>query len=217
MSVLSKTYLETLSSADLALLAEDFGADVPEDINRRFMIAELLELDAETRRAEAEDALSAAAPSRAAAAEARLPASYNETWVRAVHSSPVWLFVFWDISESDRWEIEDSGESAFGSLILRAAPASAPGSAVFDVPVKLTDTERHILLPPGETYIRIELLWEAPAVQPRLLAVSGSVPLIRPCPDFRAAMLGGPPPLLELSGIRDVMREHFVRHGAMFS
>ena len=40
---LSRAYLETLPSADLIALADDFGIDIPENLNRRFIIGELLE------------------------------------------------------------------------------------------------------------------------------------------------------------------------------
>ena len=40
---LSRTYLETLSTADLISLADDYGIDIPDDLNRRFIIGELLE------------------------------------------------------------------------------------------------------------------------------------------------------------------------------
>ena len=40
---ITRAYLETLSSADLNDLAEEYGIDIPEDLTRRFVIAELLE------------------------------------------------------------------------------------------------------------------------------------------------------------------------------
>ena len=42
-SVLTRTYLETLSTSDLIALADDYGIDIPPELNRRFIIAELLE------------------------------------------------------------------------------------------------------------------------------------------------------------------------------
>jgi hypothetical protein len=34
-------YLETLSSADLIALADDYGIDIPDNLNRRFIIGKL--------------------------------------------------------------------------------------------------------------------------------------------------------------------------------
>ena len=41
---LTRQYLETLSSADLMALAEDYDIDIPAELNRRFIIGELLEV-----------------------------------------------------------------------------------------------------------------------------------------------------------------------------
>ena len=40
---LSRQYLETLTSADLIELADEYGIDIPEGLSRRFVIGELLE------------------------------------------------------------------------------------------------------------------------------------------------------------------------------
>ena len=42
--LLSRTYLESLSTADLFSLAEEYGIDIPENLNRRFIIGELLDI-----------------------------------------------------------------------------------------------------------------------------------------------------------------------------
>ncbi|MEE0998901.1 MAG: hypothetical protein UIH41_04470 [Treponemataceae bacterium] len=41
--IVSRTYLESLSTADLISLADEYGIDIPENLNRRFIIGELLE------------------------------------------------------------------------------------------------------------------------------------------------------------------------------
>ena len=41
---ISCAYLETLAFKDLVKLADEYGVDVPQDLDRRFLIAELLEL-----------------------------------------------------------------------------------------------------------------------------------------------------------------------------
>ena len=40
---LSRAHLETLPTADLIALADEYGIDIPENLNRRFIIGELLE------------------------------------------------------------------------------------------------------------------------------------------------------------------------------
>ena len=39
----TRSYLERLSTSDLISLADEYGIDIPEDLNRRFIIGELLE------------------------------------------------------------------------------------------------------------------------------------------------------------------------------
>ena len=41
---INRAYLETLIFSDLVQLADKYGVDVPDDLDRRFLIAELLEL-----------------------------------------------------------------------------------------------------------------------------------------------------------------------------
>src|SRR5574344_1425139 len=41
---LSRQYLESISTADLISLADDYGIDIPDNLNRRFIIGELLEV-----------------------------------------------------------------------------------------------------------------------------------------------------------------------------
>ena len=40
---LSRGHLETLTSSQLIALADEYGIDIPDDLNRQFIIAELLE------------------------------------------------------------------------------------------------------------------------------------------------------------------------------
>ena len=42
--ILTRSYLETLSSSDLVSLADDYGIDIPDNLSRRFIIGELLEI-----------------------------------------------------------------------------------------------------------------------------------------------------------------------------
>ena len=41
---LDRNYLETLSSAELISIADEYGVDIPDDLNRRLIIGDLLEL-----------------------------------------------------------------------------------------------------------------------------------------------------------------------------
>ena len=45
--VITRNYLEKLSFSELSRLADNYGIDVPENLDRRFLIAELLEINEE--------------------------------------------------------------------------------------------------------------------------------------------------------------------------
>ena len=51
---INRASLEKLSFSDLVKLADEYGVDVPEDLDRRFLIAELLELAEESNNKEDE-------------------------------------------------------------------------------------------------------------------------------------------------------------------
>lgn len=215
---MSRKHLETLSSADLILLADKYGIDIPEDLSRRFIIAELLDMARETREDERLDLTITGETLE----ETELPVSYNETVVCAVHSNPVWLYVFWDISASDTVHIDANRQQA--TFILRITVLERGGKILpresFDVPVSVSDKDQYILLPAStndDKNIRVELILETQIEKPRLLAVSVQVPLWRPCPDFRESFLSDQSPLLELSGFKELMRTHFLKHRQLFS
>ena len=46
-SRLTRAKLETLSSAELLEIADEYGIDAPDDLNRQFIIGDLLELAGE--------------------------------------------------------------------------------------------------------------------------------------------------------------------------
>ena len=115
---ITRAYLETLSSADLNDLAEEYGIDIPEDLTRRFVIAELLEAAVEDERARASDLrdIPGAAAESVSNKALDLPSSYNENRITAVLRNPAWCYVYWDIKRSDFSAA--TKESSFKSLSL---------------------------------------------------------------------------------------------------
>jgi hypothetical protein len=212
---LSRNILEALSSVDLISLADRYGIDVPEDLNRRFIISELLDISAELE----EDDSSGLIITQDDPGLSELPLTYNETKISAVLSNPVWLYVFWDISAAEKLLFAEGKTQA--SLIVRVAVIGKDGTVQhkesFDVPVAITDTDQNILLPSGEKNIRVELILETATEKPRLLAVSGLLPLTRSCPDFRESIMDTASPLFELSSFKELMRTHFLQHRQAFS
>ena len=122
---ISRAYLETLSFSDLSVLADRFGIDVPQDLDRRFLIAELLEINEELNQEQDEMIVSPKTDSEEK--EFKLPKNYNETQVSCLLANPAWLFVFWNLGESDLHMLKGLGAY---SLKLRVCSLENPKDPV---------------------------------------------------------------------------------------
>lgn len=200
---LSRSYLETLSTDDLAHLARRLGLDLPEDLNRVFILEELLDASLDEEVEEDEDALADGAHPNP---EEPLPASYNETFIGVLLRDPVWAYAFWEIRQSDRDAYEQ--DPAFAGYALRVTyPTVSKGgaeSAPFTIPVSKADSAWYLCLPGGSGWFRVELLCKRGEREERL-AVSApfKVPRGAPSPEIFEAK-GDAPPLYTLSGLDEL-------------
>jgi hypothetical protein len=206
---LSKTYLESLASADLVSLAEEYSIDVPENLNRRFIIGELLDMGISENEG---DEIAAASFFRDE--DRPLPESYNETSVTAIFRHPVWLYAYWDFSDRD-WERIRKAKELTLSLrvqILDEVHRPVPAES-FSTPLVALDRDEYVHLPPGKKIVRLELIFGN-----ELLAVSSEVRMPHNCSLFSKVFSGEPiPPLLELSGFRDLCHSYYLNHRQSFS
>jgi hypothetical protein len=221
--ILSRNYLESMVSADLVALADEYGIDVPENLNRRFIIAELLETAAEMDEENESDMVlveSAELP------QAELPKSYNETAVTAILRNPVWLYIYWDISDNDldfigstqgcrpalNIVIFDTGEQA------RDPQRLSPSSDSFVMPIAIDDREQYVLVPAGKAAARVELVLDMRNGKRQVLAVSSIIPLPWSSIDFSSVVTKKSiPPMLSLSGFHEIIREQYQQHRHSFS
>ena len=154
---LTRAYLETLSNGDLVSLADRYGLDMPSELNRRFVVEELLEASADVDSAEVEDG--ALRDEDGEEAPEGIPETYNESFVNVLLRDPVWAYVFWEIKTQDRQAREH--EADFEGYFLRVSgPRGAKAGGVessFVVPVGKLDDAWYLCLP-GETgWYRIDL------------------------------------------------------------
>jgi len=218
---LTRTYLETLSSADLNDLAEDYGIDIPEDLTRRFVIAELLEAAADERNREPNLRETGAAQNSCADAEkAELPVSYNENKITAVLRNPAWCYVYWDIKKTDYAAAVKDG--SFAGFILRIAyyRDSFDESAfdTFDISVEKDDREQYVFLSTYAQGIQVSLIAEFSDRKPFQLAQSVYVRLPRKQPDVGPLSLHRSfSPILTLSGLPELIRFQYNEHRQSFS
>lgn len=215
-AILSRQYLETLPSADLIALADDLGIDIPENLNRRFIIGELLDTAAEIKRENYTDLKNDSDKIHPVSV---LPETYNENQISVVLRNPVWAYVYWDIREADFQKIQKT--AGFTSLVLRVSSFSNQDSVkpsdYFEISVSVSDRNQYILLPASVKNIRIDLVAEFKGSASELLASSKKInlphmpaELMLPLPDLRIS------PILELSGLRELLRTHYLNHRQSF-
>ena len=100
-NVISRTYLETLSFSDLLKIADEYGIDVPEDLNRSFLIGEILEISEEMSKSSFDNDMVISDIVEQMNGDDISVRSYNSTEVQVMLRNPAWAFVYWNISIAD--------------------------------------------------------------------------------------------------------------------
>jgi hypothetical protein len=136
-----RSYLESLSTRELVTLAGEAGIDIPPDLDRIFIIRELLD-DA------FEDGGGGSPPlaEKSGMETAPLPRQYHINYLEVLPRDPQWAFVFWEIKAQDRERCE--GSPRFEGYALRALEIRAAGEAeAFSVPVGVEDHSWYLGFP----------------------------------------------------------------------
>jgi len=174
----TRVHLESLTTGDLIKMADNFGIDIPPDLDRIFIIEELLEItstDGALEDVAGMPADSSAVPSISAEADMAdsglvesvlLPKQYNITFIEVIIRDPFWAFVFWEIKTQDKEQFEKDQD--FEGYYLKVSPVTQPSLAapavtvsgpakteaegVFTIPVSQDDTAWYLgLSPAGQT------------------------------------------------------------------
>jgi hypothetical protein len=160
-SLIERTYLERLTNYELIHLADTLGIEIPPDLERLFIIAEILDIAAEqaegggTRNKEevlAETAIPDPVP---------LPKQYNITFIDVLIRDPLWVFTFWEVKSADK-ELHENALD-FGGYHLKVIPlglsggASKKKEAYFTIPVGNGDIAWYIGFPPEGGCFTVEL------------------------------------------------------------
>ncbi len=158
--------LSLLSDEELRLLAEKMGVYVPEGLDRVFLIEEIVDAFEDDT---AEKSFSHDAPDHVEEKkltgtgfipgrleEIAIPDHYNETYIVAIVRDPLWIFSFWDISESTREKIVVEMDEP--KLLLRVSEANDSESAFhYDISVNFDDRKWYINVPYAKRSYRIDL------------------------------------------------------------
>jgi hypothetical protein len=156
----TRSYLESLTTRELIRMADREGIDIPPDLERVFIIQELLEND----RPEDEPPVP---EERGKLVPVPLPKQYNITYLEILLRDPLWVFVFWEIKKHDKEIFENSAD--FEGYCLKVSSVGTGFSTgrkpsmernflsetVFTVSVGTEDTAWYLGFPPqgGEFYV----------------------------------------------------------------
>ena len=214
---ISLSYLETLSTADLLELADEYDLDIPEQLNRRFIISELLEIADELNEQDDDD-FEGNVENIETTQE--LPFSYNETTIDVVLRNPAWAYVYWDISASDLQDVINV--KGFTKLLLRVhfweSERADKDEDVCELTISVDDRAQYIFLPAGKKYFSIDLVAEFSNVEPQKLSKSRVVVVPAGAPVISLESLDKPvSPILQLSGMQELLKSHYKNHRQSFS
>ena len=153
---ITRAYLESLTNDDLIKTADNLDVDVPSDLDRVFIIGEILDfysLDNESANPNDNGLLETVLVETVP-----LPKHYNITFIEIIIRDPLWAFVFWEIKSQDKEQMEKS--SGFEGYFLKVSPASPEKNEnfscaenteqkYFSVNVKPDDTAWYLGLSPA--------------------------------------------------------------------
>ena len=218
--LLTLAHLETLSSADLIALADDYGIDIPDNLNRRFIIGELLEV-AEDFNSGAKAASSMNVDGEVPEENYELPDSFNKTEISVILRNPAWAFVYWDISEDALKKISES--TRFKNIVLRISyfenEEDVTPVEYYDLQITLSDREQYILLETGKKYLRVDLVAFFNDGNSDNLTMSDKIHLPKTPAIFSKAFPGQEfeiPKILEVSGMKKLLKSHYEKYRQSF-
>ena len=215
-NALKLSYLETLSSADLIALADDYGIDIPDNLNRRFIIGELLDVAQESYNVPVmnEDG-------EIPEENTELPSSFNETEISVILRNPAWAFVYWDISAEARKKISES--SRFKNMVLRVSYFENEDDVnpvlYYDLQISLSDREQYILLESGKKFLRVDLVAFFTDGSSDSLTISPKIHLPKTPAILSKALPGEDvkvPEILEISGLKSLLKSHYEKYRQSF-
>ena len=210
--------METLTSAELLEIADEYGIDAPDDLNRQFIIGDLLELASELEEDEKVKETIALAEGEQQINVNTLPTSYNETKINVILRNPISLFVWWDLSE---WTIKkirsERSQLRLFVYFFESLDDEKPADA-FDIQLTYADRENYVIIPGGKKIVRVDLVSES-ADKSEILAFSEKIvipkgsPVMASKPGEKLAVSR----IVEHSGVAELLRLHYNTYRQSFN
>lgn len=217
----SRQQLESMTTAELIELADKYGINIPDDLNRTFIIGEILEASEEAK-SSAKKSTSVQIKEGDTSEPGKLPESYNNTCIDVIIRNPAWLFAFWDIKESDISAIR--ARKNFDSVFLHISfyNSTDDGEPLDSIDIKtdFSTFEQYILIPSGKKYLKIDLAFSCMGRQPEVLCSSRMLSLPAEREEILNVQPGKKidyPELVQLSGMKKILNDHYINHRQSFS
>ena len=209
---LTRSKLEALSSAELLEIADEYGLDAPDDLNRQFIIGDLLEIAAELEDGEKQkETIVLSEDGEEPININTLPDSYNETKINAILRNPVSLFVWWDLSEWTLKKIKGERGSLRLAVYLFDEGDDEKPADMFDIQLSFSDREQYVIVPCEKKAARVDLISECLGRPSEVLAYSekiilpkgGKIMAAQPGEKLKVSKI------MELSGAAELLRRHY--------
>lgn len=217
---ITRAFLETLSFSDLVKVVDEYGIDVPEDLNRTFLIGEILEVVSDMDNSMHQQEMIISDDEYVAEENEIGVRSYNITEVQIMLRNPAWAFVYWNISDSDRISLD---KAFISQMMLRISSFSEKDQIkpddFFDIQISKDDDGQYVLLPAGKKFFRIDLLFNIDGI---IDILSSSKVLEMPVgaevlSDMRPGRNEDVSEIMKLSGYSEMLLEHYKNHRESFS
>ncbi len=218
--VFNRAYLESIPFSELLKIADSLGIDIPENLNRNFLIGEMLDSSEENKKVSTEFEIDISEKELLAEKEELSMRSCNSTEVQIVLRNPAWAYVYWNISDSDRTSLEKAFVS---QMMIRVSSFSEKEQIkpdeYCDFNISKEDSGQYVLLPAGKKFFRVDLLFNLDGI---IDILSSSVTFEMPkgsplLSDIRPGRENDFSPIMALSGIKELLMEHYKNHRESFS
>lgn len=214
-TLITKTQLESMPTRDLVLLADEYSIDIPESLNRRFIISELLEI-AEEQNKRIEDDLSDDASSFTFYED--LPKNFNETYIGSIMRNPLWCFVYWDIRNSEFKELTQN--PSFLGITLSFAFYNAKeelSKESIEIDVSIEKKEQFVFLNAEHCAFRVHVKTQFSNAEPKIIASTEKITIPHIISQNDISHIDKKvSPIVALSGMKEILREHYNNHRQTF-
>ncbi len=232
---LSKQYLESISTEELLKISEIYGLFIPDNLDRNFIIQELLELaenDEEEKEKssivlskfieekEADDVeIDDIELCASAKGSKKMKISYSSTEIHLLLRDPMWLFAFWDFSKTDFKKI--TTDLNFDTFILRVFLFKENNKKepydYYDIEIGTNDRSRYFYLSFDDVLTRVAIFARYNDQSINLVSQSNCVNLRRSnIPQKLCAINNDSFSIEEYSGISLLKKSHFKNYRQAF-